>query len=79
MTTTEITNQVLALPPAERAAIAQRVWESIEDDNEVVSPESDAEAISIAQRRDEEIASGDVAQRTHEEVMRNARRAIQCE
>ncbi len=79
MTTTEITNQILALPPAERAAIAQRVWQSIEDESDVISPEADAEAIGIARRRDEEMAGGDVTQRTHAQVMQNARRAIQCE
>jgi hypothetical protein len=39
MTTAEITDQILALPPAERAAIAQRVCESIEDESDVISPE----------------------------------------
>ena len=74
----EITNRIMALPAAERAAIAQTVWQSIEEDEAIIPPQSDAEAIASAHRRDAEMSRGRVSQRAHQEVMRNARRAIQC-
>jgi hypothetical protein len=79
MTAAELTNQLMALPPADRAAIAQRLWESIDDDQVTITPESDGEAIAKARGRDEEISRGDVSERLHEEVMKNARRSIECD
>jgi hypothetical protein len=79
MTEAELANQIMALPPNERAAIAQKVWESIEDEHIAISPESDADAVASARRRDKEMARGDVPERLHKEVMRNARRSIECE
>ncbi|NIL96907.1 MAG: hypothetical protein GTO53_05380 [Planctomycetales bacterium] len=79
MSTADLTNQIMALPPTERAAIAQRLWESIEDELVAITPESDAEAITDARRRDEELSRGDVSERSHADVMENARRSIGCE
>jgi putative addiction module component (TIGR02574 family) len=79
MTAAELTNQIMALPFAERVALAQEIWESIDDDNAAISPESDAEAIAKAKRRDHEMSRGDVPERVHDEVMENARRSIECE
>ena len=81
MTTTElmeITDRIMALPPAERVAIAQTVWQSIEEDEALIPPQSDAEAIATARRRDAEMSEGGVSRRSHQEVMQDARRAIQC-
>ncbi len=79
MTRAELTSQIMALPPAERAAIAQMVWQSIEDERVAISPQSDAEALASARARDEEMSRGDVTERPHEEVMKGARRAVECE
>ena len=79
MTASELANQIMALPAAERAAIAQRVWESIEDEQLFDLAKSDAEAIANARVRDEEISRGDVGVRSHDNVMKNARRSIECE
>ena len=79
MTAAELANQIMALPAAERAAIAQRVWESIEDEQPFGLPKSDTEAIVSARVRDEEITRGDVSVRNHDDVMKNARRSIKCE
>ena len=79
MTATELTNQIMALPLAERAAIAQRVWESIDDEHVEISPEADAEAVAAAQRRDDAMSRGDVSGCFHQEAMKNARRSIECE
>jgi hypothetical protein len=60
---------------SERVALAQALRGSIDAD----LPDSDErEAVVEAIRRDEELSSGSVAGRTHEEVMRAARRAIKC-
>ena len=73
----EITDRIMALPAAERVAIAQKVWQSIEEDDWLISPQSDAEAIATAHRRDAEMSQGRVPQRAHQEVMQNARRATE--
>jgi hypothetical protein len=76
MTTADLTNQTMALPAAERAAIALKVWESIEDEHVAISPDSDAKAVEDALRRDHEMSHGEVPERSHEEVMKNARRLV---
>lgn len=76
MTAAELTNQIMALPVAERAAIAQKVWESIDDEHVEISPEADAEAVAVARRRDEAMSRGDVSGRSHDQVMSDARRSI---
>jgi putative addiction module component (TIGR02574 family) len=79
MTAAELANQIMALPAADRAAIAQKVWESIEDEHVPISPESDAEAIALARQRDAELSAGKVQERSHEDTMKNARRSIECD
>lgn len=63
--------QVMALPPQQRAELAQRLWESVEgelDEDEVMFEEID--------RRDAEMESGAVETYSHEEVIRDARKAL---
>jgi putative addiction module component (TIGR02574 family) len=76
MSTEKLTADAMALPLSERVSLAQALWESIgvglPDTNE---PAALAEAI----RRDKELSSGEVAGRTHEEVMQAARRALECD
>lgn len=67
MTTEQLISNAMALPLEERVTLAQALWESIDaglpyaDENGVI-----AEAV----RRDDELSSGKVRGRTHEEVMR---------
>jgi putative addiction module component (TIGR02574 family) len=76
MTNEELTSDAMALPLADRVSLAQALWESI--DSEV--PDTDElAAVREAIRRDEELSSGKVAGRTHEEVMEAARLALKCE
>lgn len=76
MSTEQITAEAMALPLVERVALAQALWESIDSG----LPDTDErEAVREAIRRDEELASGRVTGRTHEEVMEAARRALKCE
>jgi putative addiction module component (TIGR02574 family) len=66
----------MALPLAERVSLAQALWESIDS----WLPDTDERAaVSDAIRRDEELSSGKVTGRTHEEVMRAAQRALECD
>ena len=65
-----LTAQALALPPEQRAELAERLWLSVE------GPLAEDEALfEEIKRREAEIESG--AQTfSHEEVMRDARKAL---
>ena len=76
MSIQQLTTEAMALPLAERASLAQALWESIDTGLEDIQ---EPDAIREAIQRDEELSSGSVEGRTHEEVMRAARRAIGCE
>ena len=74
MSSQEIADAAMSLPISERAALAQDLWQSI--DNELES--FDGVALQELQRRDDELTSGSVEGRSHEEVMQAARSAIGC-
>ncbi len=76
MTTEELTADAMALPLAERISLAQALWQSIDSG----LPDTDEQAAVIeAIQRDEELSSGKVAGRTHEEVMQAAQHALECD
>ena len=75
MTTQPLTEQAMALPLDERVGLAEALWQSI---GEGLATGGEREAIEQAARRDAELTSGAASGRTHEEVMRTARRAIGC-
>jgi putative addiction module component (TIGR02574 family) len=75
MSTQELTTQAMALPLAERVSLAQALWQSIEAG---LADSNESEAVREAIRRDNEMSSGAVTGRTHEEVMLAARHAIGC-
>ncbi|MEX0643161.1 MAG: addiction module protein [Pirellulales bacterium] len=66
-----LTAQALALPPEHRFELAQRLWESVE-----VPPDVDGELLAEIERRDLEMESDAVRIYSHEEVMREAKKAI---
>jgi len=67
--------EAMASPLAERVSLAQALWESINSD----LPEGDGRAaVDEAIRWDEELSSGKVTGRSHDEVMKAARRATGC-
>jgi putative addiction module component (TIGR02574 family) len=75
MSTKQITAEAMALPLAERVSLAQALWESINSD----LPDGDGRAaVDEAIRRDEELSSGKVTGRSHDDVMKAARRATGC-
>ena len=76
MSTEQLMADAMALPLADRVLLAQALWESID----AGLPDTDATAaVNEAIQRDQELSSGKVAGRTHEEVMRAARRALECD
>ena len=66
----------MALPLAERVVLAQELWESVHAD---YLNSSERDALTEAIERDQQLSSGAVTGRTHEEVMQAARRAIGCD
>jgi putative addiction module component (TIGR02574 family) len=74
MSIAQLKELALALPPEERADLADVLWESLDDS---VAPISD-EFLRELQRRDAEMESGKVIGRTHDEVMVEAKRRLQC-
>ena len=73
MSTEKLTADAMALPLSERVSLAQALWESINAE----LPEADERAaITEALQRDQELSSGHVAGRTHEEVMETLRRVL---
>lgn len=76
MSTEQLIADAMALPLAERVSLAQALWESI--DAGLPNNEERA-AVNEAIQRDQELSSGRVAGRTHEEVMQTARRALECD
>lgn len=75
MSTQQLTNEAMALPLSDRVSLAQALWQSIDAD---VADTDEREALREAIRRDDELSSGAVPGRTHEEVMQAARRALEC-
>ncbi len=74
MSTEQLTAEAMALPLKERVSLAQALWESI---NAGLLDMDEAGAIADAIRRDDELSSGAVTARTHEEVMDAARRVLE--
>jgi putative addiction module component (TIGR02574 family) len=65
-----LVTHALALPRDQRAQLAERLWISVE------WPIEDESLIAEIEHRDAEMESGAVNTFSHEEVMRDARKAI---
>ncbi len=76
MSPEQLTTEAMALPLSERVSLAQALWESIDAG---LAETDEHAAVREAIRRDQELSSGAVVGRTHEEVMLAARRAIGCD
>ena len=75
MSAQQLTAEAMALPLPERVSLAQTLWQSIDSG---LTDTEERDAMHEAIRRDQELSSGLVVGRTHEEVMQAARRAIGC-
>lgn len=70
-TVTDIESQLLCLPPAERARLLLRAWESLADDPVVAAdPELDASGLAMALARDAELDGRTVIAIDHAEFRR---------
>ncbi|MGH2583580.1 MAG: addiction module protein [Dehalococcoidia bacterium] len=78
MPSEQLTQQLLALPLPERVALAETLWQSIDEEPESDVLDEEREAVELARKRSAELDSGAVAGRTHEQVMEAARRTLQC-
>jgi putative addiction module component (TIGR02574 family) len=76
MSTEQLKQEAMSLPISERVSLAQALWESI---NAGLVDTDEQAAVREAARRDQELSSGTVSGRTHEQVMQAARRAIGCD
>jgi hypothetical protein len=77
MSAKELAQEAMALPLAERVALAQTLWQSIGGQS-ADSVNTDVQwAVEEAAKRDAELSSGAVSGRTHGQVMRAARKAIE--
>jgi len=65
----QITCEALKLGVAERAVLAETIWESIESSYEFSTDISDEEALILAKHRDAEIENGKVSPLSHVELM----------
>jgi putative addiction module component (TIGR02574 family) len=77
MSITQLKELALALPPEERADLAQSLWVSLGDHPLDVSEDENA-FIQELKRRDQEMSTDPDSCSTHEEVMAEARRRIGC-
>jgi len=75
-TLTEVTNEPLALPVAERVVLAQRVWNSVEH---FASSEIEKAWMDEADRRWVEIEEGKAQCLPADEVMRRARESLEAD
>jgi putative addiction module component (TIGR02574 family) len=71
-----LASTVLALPTRQRARLAKALWKSLDD--RANHPPVDPELLVEVKRRDQEISLGKVRCKTHEEVMKTARKALGC-
>ncbi len=72
-TTTEIERTIFNLPPDERAALAHRIWESLDG---FIDDETEKAWMDEANRRWREIEDGKVGCIPAEEVLKQARAAL---
>lgn len=69
----QIAPEALKLPTRERALLAASLWESIEDPFELSVDLDDEASLNLAEKRDQEIESGQVAAVSHQDLMRRLR------
>ena len=74
----EMTREVLALPPVDRLDLALRLWESLSDADRAAACPVEPGILAEVRRRDDELSSGAVSGRPHEEVMDAARKSLGC-
>jgi hypothetical protein len=79
MSSEQLTQQLMTMPLSERVELAQALWQSIDEGLRPGTMDEEREAVEQANRRDAELASGEVVGRSHQEVMEAARRVLGCD
>ena len=74
MSIEQLASEALRLPPAQRALLAESLWESLEDPFKAPVEMDDAAALDLAMKRDRELESGEVRPTSHEQIMSRLRR-----
>lgn len=74
MSIEQLASEALRLPPAQRALLAESLWESLEDPFQAPMALDDSAALNLALERDRELDSGKVQPVSHEQVMSRLRR-----
>jgi putative addiction module component (TIGR02574 family) len=82
MSTQQLTQQAMALPPAERVSLAQALWDSVElgEDADLtgVPPAQDADFWNDLDKRSRELTDGIVPGTSWDEAMKSAKAALGC-
>jgi putative addiction module component (TIGR02574 family) len=73
MSIDQIAPEALKLPIRERALLAASLWESIDDPFQFSADLDDEAALKLAEKRDQEIESGQVTAISHEQLMNRLR------
>ena len=76
--TRSVLDELLKLPQDQRLAVAQALWQSL-DDSAKEPHVDDEEFWKELMRRDAEMESGAVSPLTHEELMAAVRRELECD
>jgi putative addiction module component (TIGR02574 family) len=76
MSTEQLRQELMALPLSERIEVAQSLWQSIHEEMGPGPETEEREAVLNARHRDQELTSGSVSGRTHEQVMEAARKTL---
>jgi putative addiction module component (TIGR02574 family) len=74
-------DRLLQLPTPQRIAVAMALWDSIADADKPIRPDVEDEDAFYEElmRRDAEMEAGEVIELTHEEVMAELRKDLECD
>jgi putative addiction module component (TIGR02574 family) len=75
MSNPKLTEEVLSLPLLDRVELAEALWQSIAEGPSSGGAE-EREAVELAKKRAQDLATGGAVGRSHEQVMEAARRAL---
>jgi putative addiction module component (TIGR02574 family) len=77
--TQSVLDMLLKLPQDQRLAVAQALWESLDDSAMQPDVEDEEAFLEELMRRDAEMEAGIVSPLTHEELMASVRRDLECD
>lgn len=74
-------DRLLQLPTPQRIAVAMALWDSIVEADKPIRPDVEDEEAFFEElmRRDAEMEAGEVVELSHEEVMADLRKELECD